>query len=217
MSIHSLHADAATIEGVKPKSKIDFELDLEGFTSVSLLSYAGLNWRSAAVADGYRLFGEDAPESGYITGITSGKQVVFDAGGRSMGFSASGSFDFKSVQMTAAWSQDLTVKITGYRDGEKMYSTTIHVTDDAPTLVKLNWKGVDQVEMKPSHAVIDPDQPYTGNHFVMDDLVIANLVSPAPVERALDRAFAADTVAPADEAFAFAGSQHAIAQVTALV
>lgn len=220
MSVQTYQHHAEAITGAGTRSKLNFEVDLGGSTSLSLGEYGGLLWRSAAVIDGRKAFHDDAPNSGYITGITSGRQVVFDGGGKSMGFLAegAGTFDFKSVQMTAAWSQDLTVKITGYLDGVEKYSTKIHITDDAPTLVKLNWKGVDEVEMSPSKGVADPDQPHTGNHFVMDDLVIANLTSATPVSQTIfNHAFAGDTFAPAHDALAFAHSQHAIAQITALV
>jgi hypothetical protein len=209
--------NADAVEFAKIPGKLDFEVEIDGYASF-LGFYGGLSW-NAGVIDGQAAFGKTAPDCGYITGITSGKQTAFNGGGKALGFSAEGTFTFKSAQMTAAWSAELTVDVYGYRDGKRVYHETVVINDKAPTLEVFNFKNVDEVKMKPSGAVIDPDQPYTGNHFVLDDAVITKLTSAPTPEHAAPsvvHAFGHDTALLTHDLVASAVVHHDMA-IAALV
>lgn len=182
MSWNSHHADIDydSIVAAKPKT-INFDnVDTTPYGFAVLENgYSKLNWENLYVLNipnsGIEYYGN----SGYITGNTSGDQVMYNpysATDSSISLTT-GTFTFESVQMTSGWNLKETVKIVGYdEDGGKLFSTKVKLTDKGPTDVELHWAGVSKVTFfYPEKFKADPDLFGTGNNVVFDDLVVSKV------------------------------------------
>ena len=132
--------------------------------------YGGLNWTNAFILNTLTY----QQNSGYIRGNTSGDFVVFNGDELTLGVDDrdGDEFFFVGVTLTAAWKEDLSIEIIGFRDGVPVESTTVVVSDDAPTEFLLNWGNVDRLTFFASGGS-DAGTPGRGDYFAMDDFVVA--------------------------------------------
>jgi hypothetical protein len=167
---------------VAAKSKtIDFDnVNTEPYGFAVLENgYSKLNWENLQVLNipnsGIEYYGN----SGYITGNTSGDQVMYNpySVSDSSIYLDKGTFTFESVQMTSGWNISEKVTIVGYdQKGNELYSEKVKLTSKGPLDVQLDWAGVNKVTFfYPEKFKQDPDLLGSGNNVVFDDLVVSKI------------------------------------------
>jgi hypothetical protein len=182
MSRNSNYADINYDSIVAAKSKtIDFDnVNTEPYGFAVLENgYSKLNWENLYVLNipnsGIEYYGN----SGYITGNTSGDQVMYNpySATDSSIYLNTGTFTFESVQMTSGWNISEKVTIKGYDEsGDEIFSTKVKLTSKGPLDVELNWAGVNKVTFfYPEKFKQDPDLLGSGNNVVFDDLVVSKV------------------------------------------
>ena len=147
-------------------------------------NYGGLTWSAdwvvANVDEWYTV--APYPDSGWFSGVTSGRQIAWNSGGAPVEISAR-SFNIESFELTATWDRKLSVEIVAYRDGEIVYDETVIVGDRRPTHVELNLKRIDDLILTPTEIKVDPNSGGSGSYFVIDDMVVSRVRSlPTGVE-----------------------------------
>lgn len=112
-------------------------------------NYGGFTWGSIYLI-WYQWIDAEHPVSGYENGVVSGEYIAWKndnfAGTLSSNF---GLFDFNSVYLTAAWTNDLHVTVEGYSgglDGTLLYSNTVIVDTTGPTLFQFDYKSIDALK-----------------------------------------------------------------------
>jgi len=82
-----------------------------------------------------------------------------------------------SAELTGAWHDGLNIHIVGLFNGAVVNTTDVVVDAAGPTHVELNWSGLDTLEFTSSGGWIhDPDW-LEGEMFVMDDVVVTDVIS----------------------------------------
>lgn len=153
-------------------------LDFDRFRMTGLTrgipdGYAGLTWDNLYVAD--RNYMDHAYfDTGFQRGNTSGTQVAYGYV-RSAISAADGTFDLKSMKLTAAFALQLEVSYLGYNDGQLVHSGYRVATDKRPVKVVFDWADVDEVVFTAAVIGGDPRFPGTGPMFVIDDLVVSKV------------------------------------------
>lgn len=88
-------------------------------------------------------------------------------------------FTFNGVYLTAAWREDLNIRVGGYLGATQVYSTTVVVDPWAPTWFDFNYTGIDRLVLASSGGT-NPGLNGDGTHFVMDDFTFNEDVIPEP-------------------------------------
>ena len=150
--------------GIADAATINFD-DLDPSTSTDIPNgYSGMFWRNFHVRDGTA-----APlGSGYANGVRSPRNVAYggvDGEGAST-MSNERPFDLDSVFLTSATGENLRVRISGSLGGRSRYSRSVEVNPSSPTLVTLDFRGVDTLTFTPDFLFSD------GGIFVLDNLSI---------------------------------------------
>lgn len=104
--------------------------------------------------------------NGYVNGTVSSRYVAYSPGGGPAEVAAKGgTFDFISAYFTAA--NDKNMQVYGYNNGTLLYTRTLALNCDGPTLLEANFLGVDRVVFDSSggSAGYSP----LGDTFAMDD------------------------------------------------
>lgn len=142
----------------------------------SLLNYGGYDWIGMMVAkpnvsvgrpqqiigfeedEGRQVPLTTPVDAGFHRSAQSGDTVAFTqhfSGATSLmaGVKASagaGNFDFNSVFLTAAWLDNIGVRVTGFRDGVSVYDLNFVVDHDGPTLFNLGFLNIDEIHFTTS-------------------------------------------------------------------
>ncbi len=122
--------------------------------------YAGLRWNNFGV-----YCGSCRPVTeGYRVGTVSPTNVAFNFFGDPASISSTNKFNLHSAFLTAAWNLDLAlqVQVEGFLGTTQLYSNTYTLRRDAPSFVRFDYVGVDQVRFS---AV-------PSGWFAIDDLAI---------------------------------------------
>ncbi len=129
--------------------------------------YSGFNWTLQYVdAINYPL-----NPSGYLVGLISGNYVAFGTE-LQWGFTNSTSFDLDSAYLTAAWSDNLQLHVTGSLNGTLLYDNTYTLSATTPTLITFNYLGVDTVMFAGSGGTHHSGYTGSGKQFAMDNLTV---------------------------------------------
>lgn len=172
---------SAAKESARGSTIVNFD-DLPGAEGIIPDGYTGLNWNFSYIDTAA---GWSFPKSAYSVGVVSGTKVAIpgqvDAFGTSIAsISVPTRFDFLGGYFSTPFGDKLSINIKGYQDGNLLYSTFAVASDSHPTLISLNFLGVDEVQFSsPSPSSI----PGFGN-FTMDDLIVAN-ITPVPLPPSL--------------------------------
>jgi len=138
------------------------DINSSGYYSISSgqnTVYDGMVWNSGGSGDvgiinpNYYYNGNYQPLSdftglagyGYANGLVSGPNVMDLGGTSSMSAQSGYTFDLLSGYFTAAWNDNTSVTFVGYLNGVQTYSDTVILNTESPTLVNLNFVGVDKV------------------------------------------------------------------------
>jgi hypothetical protein len=139
--------------------------DASGYTA-PIGTYGGFTWGGM-----YYLETNEYPvsTSGYTLGTISGNNVAYNGFGAPVTISSdNGSFDFTGAYLTAAWSDNLSVTLTGYAGGVQKYSENVVLSNSQPTSFNFDWLGIDTLKMSGSGG----SNPYL-THFALDDFTFA--------------------------------------------
>ena len=121
---------------------------------------------------------------GYANGLVSGPNVMDLGGTSSMSAQGGYTFDLYSGYFTAAWNDNTSVTFVGYLNNVQTYSDTVTLNTESPTLVNLNFVGVDKVSFL--NGADDP--------FIAADNLVFNLNgapgAPAPTPETTTQALA---------------------------
>jgi len=183
MIIAAGFAAAITAQASPVLSTLTFDdVNSTGYYSISFGSdtvYDGMVWNSGGNGDvgivnpNYMYNGSYTPLStytgqvgyGYANGLVSGPNVM-DLGGTSTMKAQGGyTFDLYSGYFAAAWNDNTSVTFVGYMNGVQTYSDTVILNTESPTLVNLNFVGVDEVSF-----LNDANDP-----FISADNLVLNL------------------------------------------
>jgi len=151
--------------------------------------YAGLNWDDFYVLNpGLCRPGDPHPNpydlSGYTNGRVSGTNVGYAGFGFPSAIWSPGPFTFNSIYLTAAWNNGMTVLVKGYGGGSTpLYSRTLILDSEAPTLFPFNWTGLNRVTLETDldHQGANAGYGGSGPQFVVDDMLFNAEVVPEPV------------------------------------
>jgi len=130
--------------------------------------YGGLNWSNMGVINGFTYAGGT---SGYRNGLISGSYVAFnESGGQgdALDITATGTFDFDSTYLTAAWNDGLSIQVRGYNNGVLLYDNTLVVDTAASTLFTFDYLGIDDLRFN-SFGGVNHGYPGAGTQFAMDN------------------------------------------------
>src|SRR5437899_44595 len=127
--------------------------------------YGSLQWNNFGVYNGSIRPVTD----GYRTGNVSPPNVAFNDFGAPASISISGTFTLNSAYLTSA-GLNQGVRVQGFVGTKLAYDNSYAVTPAGPVLANFNYVGVSRVTFTAS----------AGSQFVMDNLVISNLVTVLP-------------------------------------
>jgi hypothetical protein len=82
-------------------------------------------------------------------------------------------FDLHSGYLTAAWNDNLQLRVVGYNSGTLIYDQTYTLQATAPTLINFDFLGVTEVDFIPSGGVHHAGYLGHGTHFVLDNVLIS--------------------------------------------
>ena len=130
--------------------------------------YNGLEWTNF-----YYLDGTTIPNSGYLPAIVSPNNVAYNGFG-DPALISDGTFDLNSGYFTAAWNDNLQLQVIGSLMGSTLYDMTFTLSATDPTLINLNYLGVDSVQFISFGGTPHPDYIGfgSGTQFALDNLVV---------------------------------------------
>jgi hypothetical protein len=151
--------------------------------------YAGLAWSNVAALD-TALYTADLGANGYANGVVSLNNVGFAGYGLPAGFSAAQPFTLDRYAIGAAWNNDMTVTVQGWRNGVLVDSDTFLVSVAGSVWRQPGWAGIDTVRFVASGGV-DAGYRGLGPQYYLDDIQIDGLAIPEPAAALLLAAGAA--------------------------
>lgn len=136
--------------------------------------YGELNWDNFSYSNSLSL-----PNSGYKNGTVSGNYVAYNAFGEPA-IVKNGVFDFNSAYLTAAWNNGLSITVEGLNNGSSLYSTTVVVDTNSPTLFDFNYRGINELRFT-SFGGNNANPGGEGTQFAMDNFNFTPVPEPASV------------------------------------
>ena len=135
--------------------------------------YGGFNWEQFGVIKGSTSF----PGSGHDKGTVSGEYVAFNILSNVATIYKSSTFDFNGAYLTAAWRDELFIKIDGYLGSTLLYTQTVTVDNTGPTWFIFDFCCIDRLVFS-SWAVSG-----SSTHFAMDNFTFnENSIIPVIVD-----------------------------------
>jgi len=131
--------------------------------------YAGFNWTNFYVADGPNTASAEGGP-GYANGTITQRCIALNGFGASSMVSAS-SFTFNGGYFTAAFTDGLTLQITGFNGTTQLFSQVLTLSTLTPQLVNVAWDNLTSV----SFASGDGSP---GSQFVFDNFRFNNTPDP---------------------------------------
>ncbi|MBY0333826.1 MAG: hypothetical protein K2X49_24475 [Acetobacteraceae bacterium] len=133
--------------------------------------YEGFAWVAFAAVD------RDAPTGGDGVGNVvaegSGRAAGTNAVGISAAFGADETFAFRKGVFASVRAEELTLTVTGFRDGVVVAERSFTLTEAAETLrFGRAFRDVDAVQFTPSDPNVNPFDPLADTFFAADDLVV---------------------------------------------
>lgn len=81
-------------------------------------------------------------------------------------------FSLIAFEGTAAWHDDLQVKLVGRHGQEELYSMCISLQYDTSTTFRVNWNSIDEIEFIPISGKCHPGTEYTEKYFAITWILI---------------------------------------------
>ena len=143
--------------------------------------FYGLNWGSFHAQ---KRPGDSQEDNGYYNGVVSGDYAAWSATNTEINKSGS-LFTANSLFITAAWRDDLEIRLIGNRGGKAFFDKTFRINDDVPTFVLLDYIDIDELVLTSSGGIPNPNTLGDGTQFVIDDFTFNEAVTvhaePIPV------------------------------------
>lgn len=117
--------------------------------------------------------------SGYCRGLASGDWVGYFSSTASFNHFGMVPFTFNGSYLTAAWNDNMSIQVLGYRGSTLLYSQTKTISDDVATYFAFNYVNVDRVTFR-SFGGVDAGTPGGGTWVAMDNLTINEAVAAVP-------------------------------------
>ncbi len=183
MVASSLRAAEPTADGIPFPEFLSFgPLDFEGITTTPdsdrrlPSGHGGLIWANIGIVDASST---STTPSGYLnlanSPAGSGTQVAYTGGGEPAAILAPGDqyFGIRSIGLAAAWNDQLSVRLSGWRDGFLVpaFDQTILVDTDAPQTVVLDYHAIDELRIETSGGTPAAGLPESGTQLAIDNLV----------------------------------------------
>jgi hypothetical protein len=131
-------------------------------------TYRRLKWTE--ISYGHELFLKKSyPKSGYATAFIPGgsPHIAFFAKEASISFEHFWKkFTLISLTACAAWTDDLQLTITGYRNSIEINAHTTILLFGKPQLILLQWKNIDKVIFQPFGGITHPGSGDSGATYV---------------------------------------------------
>lgn len=175
-------ATAAAMLANSANADFDFEdIDLQDAPYSVTEEYNGLEFQNMSVMNVPTWVSSNSIDgNGYELSVTSGEQVAFNLGGDDLTISGQ-QFSLSGGWFTAAWRDELQLRVVGQRDGVDIYDSTHTLSAFESNWIQLGMYDVDSVTFSSwggDNVWIGGD----GSHFAMDNLAIQ---VPAPGAMAL--------------------------------
>ncbi|MBX9252529.1 PEP-CTERM sorting domain-containing protein [Desmonostoc muscorum CCALA 125] len=142
--------------------------------------YGGLNWENFYYLTS-QTYGNNP--SGYLNGTVSSPNVAYNAFGEPASVSTvtlgSGTFNFNSTYLTAAWNNGLSILVEGFLGGITKYATTVTVDTTSPTLFNFDFLGIDSLKFT-SFGGVNAGYDGVGEHFALDNFTYNSETVPEP-------------------------------------
>ena len=124
--------------------------------------------------------------SGYCRGRASGDWVGYFASTASIAKTGALPFTFNGAYLTAAWNDNMSIQVVGYRNNVVVYTQTKIISDDVATYFAFNYLNVDRVTFR-SFGGVDAGTPGAGSWVAMDNVTFNEAIAavPEPVSLAL--------------------------------
>ncbi len=138
--------------------------------------YKGLKWTQFRyINKSYAL--EKHPKSGYVTPFTSdvSPYIVWSCKESEISCGRPGeTFSLISLTTYAAWSDNLQLNITGYRNSIQINNCSITLLFGKPQRIVFGWKNIDQVIFEPfgGNPHSESGRSVSSLHFVVSQLTI---------------------------------------------
>lgn len=136
--------------------------------------YAGLDWSNLRIKNTI-----GSGPSGYVNGLVSPFNVVYNSGGTPGSVSSATAFDFVGAYLTAAWNTGLNINLQGWNGATLLYNQTVVVDPWAPTYFNLNFNGITSLYINSFGGVDVPQFNGSGTHIAMDNFTY-NQAAPHP-------------------------------------
>jgi hypothetical protein len=127
--------------------------------------YGDLDWTNFNV-----LANDDflADGNGFANAAVSGKNFAYNAFGETAFTSKDSLFTFTGAWFTAAYNNDLQLKVTGNKEGSTLFTQLVVLNPEGPQWFDFNFAGIDELIFN-SFGGEDADLNGGGYHFAMDD------------------------------------------------
>ncbi|MET0856540.1 MAG: PEP-CTERM sorting domain-containing protein [Telluria sp.] len=117
--------------------------------------------------------------SGYCRGLASGDWTGYFSSAASVRATDFSRFTFNGSYLTAAWNDNMSIEVLGYRNNAVVYSQTKTISDDAATYFTFDYVNVDRVTFR-SFGGVDAGTPGGGTWVAMDNLTLNQAVAGVP-------------------------------------
>lgn len=134
--------------------------------------YGGFQWTNFGYINGSTVY---PGGSGYANGTVSGNYLAFNGGGAPATITRNSAFNFNGAYLVGAWSNNLSITVTGWLGGLQKYSQTMTVGTQQSSWFNFNYTGIDQLKFSASGGqdgnFQSPDRQthYWGTFFGMDE------------------------------------------------
>ena len=132
--------------------------------------YYGFNWNNWNVTN---TNWEDLLPGGHYQKARSGEYVAYNTGGNMASISRDTYFNFQSAWFSSGWLDPILLTVTGYRNGEAVFTSALELTTGAAVYHEFDWFDIDMVtfETAGGEPLVNPQ--YAWRHFNMEDAVFS--------------------------------------------
>jgi hypothetical protein len=140
--------------------------------------YGGLNWINFRPLDA-----SDSVASGYVNGVVSAKNVIYNVNGSPAQITNSTAFNLNSAYVAAAWNDGLQLEVQGFAGSTLVYDNFYTVNTTGPTFITFNYIGVTEVNFISTGGTHHSGYTGTGTMIALDNVTVSSFLSPIPSPR----------------------------------